>query len=116
MLCWPSGLTKAWSEHGKRNDASRMKMISLPAFDGGTLRNTKPRSSGTTGPPDILMKIRDLIRLLEQDGWYIERTRGSHRQLKHPTKQGLVTIAGKPSNDIATGTLNSILKQAGIKK
>jgi predicted RNA binding protein YcfA (HicA-like mRNA interferase family) len=47
--------------------------------------------------------------------WYLDRTRGSHRQYKHSTKRGLVTIAGKPSDDLAPGTLNSILKQAGLK-
>jgi predicted RNA binding protein YcfA (HicA-like mRNA interferase family) len=61
------------------------------------------------------MKVRDIIKMLEEDRWYIVRTRGSHRQYKHPTKKGLVTIAGKPSDDLAKGTLNSILKQAGIK-
>ena len=50
------------------------------------------------------------------DGWYLARTRGSHQQYKHPTKSGLVTIAGKPSDDLTTGTLNSIYKQAGLKK
>ena len=62
------------------------------------------------------MKIRDIIRMIEEDGWYLARTRGSHQQYKHPTKSGLVTIAGKPSDDLATGTLNSIYKQAGLKK
>ncbi len=63
-----------------------------------------------------LMKIRDIIKMIEEDGWYLARTRGSHQQYKHPTKSGLVTIAGKPSDDLATGTLNSIYKQAGLKK
>ena len=54
--------------------------------------------------------------MLQADGWYVARTRGSHRQFKHPSKRGLVTIAGKPSHDLAAGTLNSIFKQAGIKK
>jgi predicted RNA binding protein YcfA (HicA-like mRNA interferase family) len=62
------------------------------------------------------MKIRDVIKMIEEDGWYLARTRGSHQQYKHPTKSGLVTIAGKPSDDLATGTLNSIYKQAGLKK
>ena len=62
------------------------------------------------------MKIRDVIKLLEGDGWYLVRTKGSHRQLKHPDKPGLVTIAGKPGDDLATGTLNSVFKQAGIKR
>ena len=61
------------------------------------------------------MKIRDLLRLLADDGWYLARTRGSHQQLKHPTKPGLVTVAGKASDDLAPGTLNSVLKQAGLK-
>ena len=62
------------------------------------------------------MKVREVIKLIEEDGWYLARTRGSHRQFKHPTKSGLVTIAGKPSDDLAPGTLNSILKQAQLKK
>jgi predicted RNA binding protein YcfA (HicA-like mRNA interferase family) len=55
------------------------------------------------------------MRLLADDGWFQVRQRGSHRQLKHPTKPGLVTLAGKPGDDLAPGTLNSILKQAGLK-
>jgi predicted RNA binding protein YcfA (HicA-like mRNA interferase family) len=61
------------------------------------------------------MKIRDVIKLLENDGWYLSRTRGSHRQYKHPSKSGLITVAGKLSDDLAPGTLNSIFKQAGLK-
>jgi predicted RNA binding protein YcfA (HicA-like mRNA interferase family) len=61
------------------------------------------------------MKIRDVLRLLLDDGWVLVRTRGSHQQYKHPTKQGLVTVAGHPGDDVAPGTLNSILKQAGLK-
>jgi predicted RNA binding protein YcfA (HicA-like mRNA interferase family) len=61
------------------------------------------------------MKVRDVIKLIEEDGWILARTRGSHRQYKHPTKSGLVTIPGKPSDDLAPGTLNSILKQAQLK-
>jgi predicted RNA binding protein YcfA (HicA-like mRNA interferase family) len=55
-----------------------------------------------------------MIKLIEQDGWFLSRTRGSHRQFKHPTKKGLVTIAGKPGSDLAPGTKKSILKQAQI--
>ncbi|MGB8495074.1 MAG: type II toxin-antitoxin system HicA family toxin [Candidatus Acidiferrum sp.] len=61
------------------------------------------------------MKVRDVIRLLEADGWYLARIRGSHRQYKHPAKRGLVTLAGKPGEDVAPGTLNSVMKQAGLK-
>jgi len=62
------------------------------------------------------MKVRDVIKLLEQDGWFLDRTRGSHRQYKHSAKPGLVTLAGKPGDDLAAGTLNSDLKHAGLKK
>jgi predicted RNA binding protein YcfA (HicA-like mRNA interferase family) len=60
------------------------------------------------------VKVREVIKLIEDDGWYLSRTHGSHRQFKHPTKPGLVTIAGKPGDDVAPGTLNSILRQAGL--
>ncbi|OGO08051.1 MAG: addiction module toxin, HicA family [Chloroflexi bacterium RBG_13_57_8] len=62
------------------------------------------------------MKVRDIIKMIEQDGWYLVATRGSHRQYKHPAKAGRVTIAGKLSHDIAPGTTNSILKQAKLKE
>jgi len=62
------------------------------------------------------MKVREAIRLIEDDGWYLVATRGSHRQFKHPSKPGRVTIAGKLSDDLAPGTRNSILKQAGLKE
>ena len=61
------------------------------------------------------MKVREVIELIETDGWCLKAMRGSHRQYKHPLKPGRVTVAGKPSDDLAPGTLNSILKQAGIK-
>jgi len=61
------------------------------------------------------MKVREVIRLIEADGWRLVATRGSHRQYKHAIRAGRVTIAGKPSDDVASGTLNSILKQAGLK-
>lgn len=60
-------------------------------------------------------KIRQIIRQIEQDGWYLVATRGSHRQFKHPLKPGRVTIAGHAGDELAPGTLNSILKQAQLK-
>ena len=54
--------------------------------------------------------------MLDQDGWILVRTRGSHRQYKHGTKLGLVTVPGKPNDDVGPGTFNSILKQAGLKQ
>jgi predicted RNA binding protein YcfA (HicA-like mRNA interferase family) len=59
------------------------------------------------------MKVRELIAA---EGWILVRTRGSHRQFQHPSKPGTVTIAGKPGTDVPAGTLNSVLKQAGLKK
>jgi predicted RNA binding protein YcfA (HicA-like mRNA interferase family) len=77
----------------------------------------------TFGPADSIndvrvraMKVRNVVKLIEDDGWRLARTRGSHRQYKHPDKPGLVTIAGKPGDDLAPGTLGSILKQAGLTK
>jgi predicted RNA binding protein YcfA (HicA-like mRNA interferase family) len=61
------------------------------------------------------MKVRDVIKLIEADGWYVVTTKGSHRQYKHASKPGRVTIAGHPGDDMAPGTLNSVLKQAQIK-
>ena len=61
------------------------------------------------------MKIRELIKLVEADGWYQVRRKGSHRQFKHLRKKGVVTVAGKPGADVRPGTLNNVLKQAGIK-
>ena len=62
------------------------------------------------------MKVSEVLKLLHDDGWSVVVIRGSHRQLKHPTKAGRVTVAGKPSDDVPPGTLNSILKQAGLKQ
>jgi len=62
------------------------------------------------------VKVSEILRLLNDDGWYLVMTRGSHRQFKHPSKSGRVTVPGKPSDELAPGTLNSIRKQAGFKK
>lgn len=62
------------------------------------------------------MKVRDLVKLVEADGWRLVRTKGSHRQFRHPSKRGTVTIAGNPGIDVPIGTMNSVLKQAGLKE
>jgi predicted RNA binding protein YcfA (HicA-like mRNA interferase family) len=61
------------------------------------------------------MKVSEILRLLQADGWRLVTTRGSHRQFKHEDKAGRVTVPGKLSDDLAPGTLNSIMKQAGLK-
>jgi predicted RNA binding protein YcfA (HicA-like mRNA interferase family) len=62
------------------------------------------------------MKVKEIIKIVEDDGWYLVVIKGSHRQFKHPTKLGRVTIAGRPSEDLDRGTENSILRQAGLKQ
>ena len=62
-----------------------------------------------------MTKIKDIIKLIESDGWYLITQRGSHRQYKHLTKKGRVTIPGKPSDDVYPKLEHSILKQAGLR-
>lgn len=62
------------------------------------------------------MKVRDVLRRLNEDGWYLVATEGSNRQFRHPTKKGRVTVPGKPGHELPSGTLNSILRQSGLKK
>jgi len=62
------------------------------------------------------MKVADVIRMLERGGWELWRTRGSHRQYRHPTRPGKVTVAGKASDTLHPKTLSSILRQAGLRK
>ena len=64
----------------------------------------------------VPMKISEIIRLLEQDGWVLKRTAGSHRHYSHPVKPGLVTVAGRPSATLKPKTESSILKQAGLRR
>jgi predicted RNA binding protein YcfA (HicA-like mRNA interferase family) len=61
------------------------------------------------------MTVREILRIIKDDGWVMVTQKGSHRQFKHPNKPGRVTIAGNPKDDLAPGTLNSILRQAGLK-
>ena len=61
------------------------------------------------------MKVRELIKLIEEDGWKQVRKKGSHRQFRHSTKHGTITVAGKPGADVPTGTLAAILKPAHLK-
>jgi predicted RNA binding protein YcfA (HicA-like mRNA interferase family) len=62
------------------------------------------------------LKVRDVIKLIEKDGWYLVVTEGSHRQFKHPAKPGRVTVAGHRGEDLHPKTLKSILTQAGIRQ
>jgi len=64
----------------------------------------------------FILKVREIIKMIEADGWYLVATKGSHRQFKHPVKAGRITIAGHLTEDLAPGTLNSIFKQAQFKE
>jgi predicted RNA binding protein YcfA (HicA-like mRNA interferase family) len=61
------------------------------------------------------MKVKELIKLIEADGWYYSYTRGSHRHFEHPIKKGKVTIPGHPNDDVSKGTYKSIIRQAGLQ-
>jgi len=72
-------------------------------------------TTGANNEDRRIMKVKELIKLIESDGWTQVRMRGSHRQFRHAVKLGTVTVSGKPSIDVPPGTLNSVLKQAGLK-
>jgi predicted RNA binding protein YcfA (HicA-like mRNA interferase family) len=61
------------------------------------------------------MKVKEVIKMIEGEGWFMVRRKGSHRQYRHSDRKGLVTIAGNLNDEIAQGTLNSVLKQSGLK-
>jgi predicted RNA binding protein YcfA (HicA-like mRNA interferase family) len=63
----------------------------------------------------VPLKVGEIVKLIEAEGWYLVAQRGSHRQYKHPSRTGRVTIPGKPSRDLSLGLERSILKQAGLK-
>lgn len=63
-----------------------------------------------------MMKVREVVRLLESNGWVLVRTRGSHRQFKRPGQPEVVTVPGNSGDELAPGTLQSILKIAGLKR
>jgi predicted RNA binding protein YcfA (HicA-like mRNA interferase family) len=73
-----------------------------------------PRQIHGTG--GIILKVREIIKIIEADGWYLVATKGSHRQFKHHQKSGRITIAGHLADDLAPGTMNSIFKQAQLKE
>ena len=82
-----------------------------PGFTSLKVSNALRKTAGSEG-----LKVKEVINLLEEDGWSQVRQRGSHRQFKHQTKRGTVTVSGKPNIDLPPATLNSILKQVGLKE
>jgi predicted RNA binding protein YcfA (HicA-like mRNA interferase family) len=63
----------------------------------------------------VIRKVREMLKIIERDGWVLKSQKGSHRQYTHPTKAGKVTINGKPSDDLGDFLVNSIEKQAGLR-
>jgi predicted RNA binding protein YcfA (HicA-like mRNA interferase family) len=124
----------AMLEHAcELDDALELELA--PAASYGRSQNVTPRRGGggsrldyCQNRPDSIVdavdglsqagavKVRDLIRLLEDDGWELVRTRGSHRQFKHATKRSIVTVAGNLGLDVPQGTLRKILKHAGLNR
>jgi predicted RNA binding protein YcfA (HicA-like mRNA interferase family) len=81
-------------------------------YKAAGLSSCPTRCAAQTGQ----VRVRDLIKLLHDDGWRLARWRGSHRQYQHPVKRGTVTVSGNTGAEVTPGTLNSVLKQAGLKK
>ena len=102
---WQRGLTKGVRVHHEG--------ISRPAAGHPDSEPSCPAAA--IGSADA-MKVREVLRLLRDDGWFEVATRGSHMQFKHATKTGRVTVAGHPNDDLAPGTLKSILEQAKLKE
>ena len=106
------------SHRGPRQLGSLAGEIRVPDdFDDPLPEELLAAFEGTVTSDDAIaasVKVHEIIRLIERDGWRQVAQRGSHRQFKHPDRPGRVTVAGKPSDDLAPGTLNSILKQSGL--
>ena len=99
----------------ERTVKSRLRLLS-PAAQRQRWASWEPLRRQQERPCyPLSMKVGEVLRMLQADGWYLVATRGSHRQFKHASKPGRVTVPGKPSDDLAPGTLNSIQKQAGLK-
>ncbi|MGH3500518.1 MAG: type II toxin-antitoxin system HicA family toxin [Nocardioidaceae bacterium] len=111
----PSGRSRPPNHAGRRS--ARRPVDDFQAGHGryaGWTTNPSARPGGTECP--MPLTVREALKLIQDDGWYLVATRGSHRQFKHPTKPGRVTVAGKPSSTLPPGTERSILRQAGINR
>lgn len=80
----------------------------------GATQKTVP-TPNRAWPSNDIMKVRDVLKILQKDGWSMVRTSGSHRVLKHPVKRGIVVVAGRPGKELAPGTLKSVWKQAQLE-
>ena len=122
-MSWPSITTPGRKLAGRAlGDAGEDRLADGFREAGLTCGNAcEPVSThfhSLTQPTSTLapVKVREVIHMLEQDGWQQVVQRGRHRQFRHPAKPGRVTVAGKPSEELAPGTLGSILRQSGLSK
>ena len=102
---------------GPRPSISGRSTAPAPIPEESVLRKScevRPRNIYSAPEAEEGVKVREVIRILSSDGWFLARQRGSHRHFRHPGKPGLVTVAGKSSDDLAPGTLHSIFKQARL--
>ncbi len=111
-MCWPGRSAGAFRYRRLADEPGERPV----AAAGAARRRFTGALHGNDNDPGSHVKVGALLRLLEEDGWRLERARGSHRQYKHASKPGTVTVAGTPSVDVPPGTLNAILKQADLKK
>ena len=92
-----------------------LKEDSMSGFNNAEFKNARPQRKLATSKVKLIRKVKHLIRFIQDDGWYLDRTKGSHRHFKHPTKPGIVTVPKQFNADLRLGTLSSALKQAGLK-
>lgn len=90
------------------------QLVTIGGITFDCVRYGADRNRDTPGVPCRTVKFRALVQILERDGWRLVTQRGSHRQYRHPTKPGRVTVAGRPNQDVAPGTLGSVFRQAGL--
>ena len=87
----------------------------MSGFNNAALKNACPQRKLAESKVKPIRKVKHLIRFIQEDGWYHDRTKGSHRHFKHPIKPGIVTVPKQSNADLRLGTLKSALKQAGLK-
>ena len=87
----------------------------MSGFNNAEFHNARSRRKLAKSKVKPIRKVKHLIKFIQEDGWYLDRIRGSHRHFKHPIKPGIVTVPKQLNADLAPGTLNSALKQAGLK-
>ena len=88
----------------------------MSGFNNTELKNSRPQRKSAKSKVKPIRKVKHLIRFIQEDGWCLDRTKGSHRHFKHPIKPGIVTVPKQFNADLRLGTLKSALKQAGLKK